>query len=38
LQGGGKEESATGVGTEVNKIQEAMDVAERVYKSNVEGA
>jgi hypothetical protein len=37
VQGGGKDDSATGVGSEVNKIQEAVEVARKVYKSKVEG-
>lgn len=37
VQGGGKDDSATGVGSEVDKIQEAVEVARKVYKSKVEG-
>ncbi|RSH95316.1 Alanine--tRNA ligase [Saitozyma podzolica] len=36
-KGGGKDDSATGVGSEVDKIQEAVEVARKVYKSKVEG-
>ncbi len=37
-QGGGKDDSATGVGTEVEKIQEAMEAARTMYKRKVECA
>jgi alanyl-tRNA synthetase len=35
-QGGGKDDSASGVGSEVGKIEEAMAVAKKVYKEKVE--
>lgn len=35
-QGGGKDESATGVGSELDKITEAIEVAKQVYKEKVE--
>jgi hypothetical protein len=35
-QGGGKDESATGVGSEGGKINEAVAEALRVYKEKVE--
>ena len=37
-QGGGKDDSATGVGADASKVPEAIEVAKRVYKSRVEGA
>lgn len=36
LQGGGKDDSATGVGSETGKINEAVEEARRVYKSRIE--
>lgn len=38
FQGGGKDDSATGVGNHKDKIEEAMDAARKVYRSKVEGA
>ncbi|WVQ81256.1 alanine-tRNA ligase [Cryptococcus sp. DSM 104549] len=37
-KGGGRDDSATGVGSEVGKIDEAIVVAKTVYKKKVEGA
>ncbi|RXK35812.1 alanine-tRNA ligase [Tremella mesenterica] len=36
-KGGGRDDSATGVGVEGGKIEEALKVAKEVYKSKVEG-
>ena len=35
-QGGGKDDSASGVGSEIEKINEAMEAAKKVYKEKVE--
>jgi alanyl-tRNA synthetase len=37
-QGGGKDDSAVGVGSEVGKVDEAVAVARKVFKTKVEGA
>ncbi|ODN95758.1 alanine-tRNA ligase [Cryptococcus wingfieldii CBS 7118] len=37
-KGGGRDDSATGVGSEVDKIDEAIVIATTVYKKRVEGA
>lgn len=37
-KGGGKDDSAVGVGSEVGKIDEAVAVARKVFKTKVEGA
>lgn len=37
-RGGGKDDSATGVGSEVDKLQEGVEAARKVYKEKVEGA
>lgn len=37
-QGGGKDDSASGVGSEIEKISEAMEVAKSIYKQRVEAA
>lgn len=38
VQGGGRDESCVGVGSEVDKVQEAVEAARSVYKTKVEGA
>ncbi|ORX39097.1 alanine-tRNA ligase [Kockovaella imperatae] len=36
-KGGGKDDNATGLGTELDKVGEAVEVARNVYRSKVEG-